>query len=109
VLAEFPFYSGPRANGNGPYVLNNTRYFAPLVNGYSGFEPDTYVERARHLETFPETEAITVLRALGVTHVTVHVAAFAQRSGAEALESVGLRPELHLLAEDGGIRLYQVR
>ena len=109
VLAEFPFYSGPRANGNGPYVLNNTRYFQPLINGYSGFEPPTYASRARQLETFPSGEALKALQALGVTHVTVHVAAFAQRSGAAALDAVGQRPELQLIEDEGGIRLYQLR
>ena len=109
VVAEFPFYSGPRANGNGSYVLSNTRYFAPLLNGYSGFEPRTYAARARVLETFPAPDALATLQALGVTHVTVHVNAFAQRHGAAALEEVGRRPELQLLAEGDGIRLYQLR
>lgn len=109
VLAEFPFYSGPRASGNGPYVLNNVRYFAPLLNGYSGFEPQTYAARARRLQTFPATDAITALQALGVTHVTVHVAAFEQRAGATVLATVAERPELQLVADDGGIRLYLLR
>ena len=109
VLAEFPFYSGPRANGNGPYVLSNTRYFQPLINGYSGFEPPTYASRARQLETFPSAEALSALQALGVTHVTVHIAAFAQRSGAVALDAVGQRPELQLIEDEGGIRLYRLR
>ncbi len=109
VLAEFPFHSGPRASGNGPYVLNNVRYFAPLLNGYSGFEPQTYAARARRLQTFPATDAITALQALGVTHVTVHVAAFEQRAGATVLATVAERPELQLVADDGGIRLYRLR
>ncbi len=109
VLVEFPFYWGPRANGNGPYVLNNTRYFEPLINGYSGFEPRAFTERAQTLETFPSTEALMMLKSLGVTHVTVHVAAFARRSGAGALDAVGHRTELSLLADEGGIRLYEVR
>lgn len=109
VLAEFPFHSGPRASGNGPYVLNNVRYFAPLLNGYSGFEPQTYAARARRLQTFPATDAITALQALGVTHVTVHVAAFEQRAGATVLATVAERPELQLVADDGGIRLYLLR
>jgi hypothetical protein len=108
VLAEFPFYSGPRANGNGPYVLNNTRYFAPLVNGYSGFEPQTYAERAQRLQTFPDTDAMAVLRALGVTHLAVHVAAFEERSGTAALAAVGQRPELNLVSDQDGIRLYRL-
>ena len=109
VLAEFPIYSGPRANGNGRYVLNNTRYFEPLINGYSGFEPRTFTERAQKLGTFPSTEALTLLKALGATHVAVHVADFRQRSGDDALEAVGRRSELQLLADEDGIRLYRVR
>lgn len=109
VVAEFPFYSGPRANGNGPYVLGNTRYFAPLLNGYSGFEPATYAARARILDTFPAPDSLATLQALGVTHVTVHVDAFEQRHGAPALAEVSRRPELRLLAEADGIRLYQLR
>ena len=60
-------------------------------------------------KTFPSPEALATLRALGVTHVTVHVAAFEQRSGAVALDAVTRRTELHLVADEGGIRLYQVR
>ena len=40
ILAEFPFYSGASVSLNGPYVLANTRYFRPLMNGYSSFHPD---------------------------------------------------------------------
>ena len=39
VVAEFPFYSGANVSLNGPYVLANTRYFKPLLNGYSSFHP----------------------------------------------------------------------
>ena len=39
VVAEFPFYSGGSVSRNGPYVPANTRYFKPLMNGYSGFQP----------------------------------------------------------------------
>ena len=109
VLAEFPFYSGPRANGNGPYVLNNTRYFGRLVNGYSGFEPPTYTARARDLERFPSDAALTTLKRLGVTHVTVHMSPFVQRVGQPALDQVARRPDLVLIAEEQGIRLYQLR
>ena len=52
---------------------------------------------------------MTVLKALKVTHVTVHVAAFAQRLGDAALAAVDARPDLQLVAESDGIRLYHVR
>jgi len=85
--------------------LNNTRYFQPLINGYSGFEPPNYAGRAQQLQTFPSSEALATLRALGVTHVT----AFEQRSGAVALDAVARQTALHLVADEGGIRLYQLR
>ncbi len=109
VLVEFPVYSRDAVSRNGPYVLNNTQYFKPLVNGYSGFEPQTFIDRARKLQTFPRAEGLEELRALGATHVTVHTGAFARRSGADALRAVESLPDLALLAEQDGIRLYRLR
>lgn len=109
ILAEFPFYSGRSFNENGPYLLNDTRTFVRLVNGYSGFQSTQYLERGRTLNTFPGREAIAELRRIGVTHVTVHIREFAERSGPEALAAVAQAPELALLAEADGIRLYRLR
>lgn len=108
VLAEFPFYSGRSISDNGPYVLANTRYLRPLLNGYSGFEPASYEARAAALSTFPSPPAIAALRALGVTHVTVHRAAFAERSGDAALTAVDMAAELQLIDEADGVRLYRL-
>lgn len=109
VLAEFPFYSENTFSRNGKYLLNNTRSFTPLVNGYSGFESARFRERARMLASFPGIEALAELKVLGVTHVTVHAAEFAERSGRDALKAMALVPELELVTEAGGIRLYKVR
>ena len=109
VLAEFPLYSGDRVSENGPYVLANTRYLRPLVNGYSGFQPPTFEERARVLTQFPGPSAINTLRALGVTHVTVHRNAFRDRYGDAGLDAVDRAGELQLVEEMDGIRLYRLR
>jgi len=108
VLAEFPLYSGDRVSENGPYVLANTRYLRPLVNGYSGFQPPTFEARARVLSRFPEPSAIDALRALGVTHVTVHRDAFRDRYGDAGLDAVDRTTELQLVDEIDGIRLYRL-
>ncbi|MBO9542562.1 hypothetical protein J7643_18400 [bacterium] len=42
-----------------------------LVNGYSGFFPDSYLELARHLENGPTPEALDALAATGVTWLGV--------------------------------------
>ena len=109
VLAEFPLYSGARVSENGPYVLANTRYLRPLVNGYSGFQPPSYEQRATILTRFPHPSAIDALRALGVTHVTVHRDAFRDRYGDAFLQDVDRSGELALLEELDGIRLYRLR
>lgn len=109
VLAEFPLYSGATISRNGPYVRNNTRYFQPLINGYSGFQSPAFEQRAAIMRSFPGDEAMDELKRLGVTHVTVHSDAFAARSGSDALEAVDRSPKLERVADAEGIRLYRVR
>jgi hypothetical protein len=109
VFAEFPFYSGANVSLNGPYVLANTKYFRPLMNGYSSFHPETFEARGRTLSSFPGEQAIAELRKAGVTHVLVHQQAFLRRSGDAALKAIDSVPALELVAEDEGIRLYRLR
>ena len=109
VVAEFPFYSGASVSLNGPYVLANTKYFRPLMNGYSSFHPETFEARGRTLSSFPGEPAMVELRKAGVTHVLVHEQAFLRRSGEAALKAIDSVPSLELMAEDGGIRLYRLR
>jgi hypothetical protein len=108
VLAEFPFHSGPMVHLNGPYVLANTRYFRPLVNGYSGFQTAAYLTRAHALDTFPSSVALAELKALGVTHVTVHQDQFRRRHGEASLAAIDAVLELVPIAEADGIRLYRL-
>jgi hypothetical protein len=109
VLAEFPFYSGASVSQNGPYVLANTRYFRPLLNGYSSFHPESFEARGRVLNTFPSGAALAELRAANVTHVTVHLGAFARHHGEQALEAIDTIADLERVSEEDGIRLYRLR
>ena len=109
VLAEFPFYAGQAWSQNGRYLLNNTRYFKPLVNGYSSYWPPPWQARAQVLESFPSTAAVETLRALGTTHITVHGEAFARRHGDAALAAVDDVPGLTLLNDEAGIKLYRLK
>lgn len=109
VLAEFPFYSGASVSLNGPYELANTRYFQPLLNGYSSFHPESFEARGRVLNTFPSEDAIAELHASGVTHVAVHTQPFARRYSPEALTSIDTNPALEFVVEEDGIRLYRLK
>lgn len=72
VVAEFPFYPPERIARNAPFVYASTAHWKPLLNGYSGFTPASYVRRAETLAGFPDDRALAELRAAGVTHVVVH-------------------------------------
>lgn len=109
IVAEFPFFSGGSVSRNGPYLVNATRHWKPLINGYSGFQPRAFEVRGELLQRFPDTDAVNQLRRLGVTHVTVHAARFEGRFGADSLRAVERRADLDLVADQDGIRLYRLR
>ena len=109
VIVEFPFYSGASVSLNGPYVLANTRYFKPLLNGYSSFHPESFEARGRILSSFPSAQAVAELRAAKVTHVLVHAGAFERRYGKNALDSIDTVSELQLDSVEDGIRLYRLK
>ena len=72
IVAEFPMPPPGSAFENAQYMLNSTRHWRPLVNGYSGFLPRSYGEHWQATQTFPAVEALRALADIGVTHVVVH-------------------------------------
>ena len=70
VLAEMPIpYDVP---GNALYMYFSTWHWTPMVNGYSGFVPKSYIQLQRDILLFPAAEAVDALRRRGVTHVTLN-------------------------------------
>jgi hypothetical protein len=109
VVAELPFF--PRAGVflNGPYVLNSTAHWRPLMNGYSGYTPDSYDQYARSFWYFPQEWAIQAMKDAGVTYVVVHPAAF-RRDHQEVVPILDKRADFELLgigADD--VRLYRLK
>jgi hypothetical protein len=82
VLIEFPF-------AETAYDILATFYAGqhrrPLVNGYSGFFPETYLRRATFLRRIPvDLEAATkALQSSGATHAIVHEGAIPDGRGHE--------------------------
>jgi hypothetical protein len=54
------------------YQYYSTRHWLPLINGYSGFEPESYVRMRDALRTFPAAAAIDHLVASGAAYLLVH-------------------------------------
>jgi hypothetical protein len=109
VVAEQPFYPRGAVFLNGPYVLNSTAHWKPLMNGYSGYTPETYQKYAQAFWYFPQAWAIQAMKDAGVTHVVVHPAAF-RRDHQEVVPILDARSDFELLgigADD--IRLYRLK
>jgi hypothetical protein len=83
-------------------MLASTRFWRPLVNGYSSFIPERYDREAAALDAFPEGETLRYLREIGVTHVVV----FTDQLSAPRLAHLPEHPELSLWKDDGRIRIY---
>ena len=75
----------------------------------SGYTPATYQRYADAFWYFPEDWAIEAMKNAGVTHVVVHVAAFAQ-DHMDVLPAIARRTDFELMAiGDEGIRLYRLK
>jgi hypothetical protein len=108
VLVEVPFYPPQGAFEGTEYVLNSTAHWRPLVNGYSGYIPESYRRNAATFWYFPEEHAIQAMRRFGATHVMIHP----KRFGTEAEEMwrlVAASPYLERIAlTPGGPALYRL-
>jgi len=109
VLVEQPFFPRWAIFQNGPYVLASTAHWRPLMNGYSGYTPDTYQGYADKFWYFPEDWAIQAMKDAGVTHVMVHPAAF-HKDHQAVLPVLAKRPDFELMAIGrDDIRLYRLK
>jgi hypothetical protein len=109
AVLELPQY-GPTAEfKNAPYMVNSTRHWRPIVNGYSGFKPPGYDAIWKTLHDLPDDKSFAWLRAHHVTEVVLHRADFERLKGRAQLERVEHAPELELQASAGDVAIYSVR
>jgi hypothetical protein len=74
VVAEVPFAepTGLHRIYDGLYMFNSTYHWQPLVNGYSGFFPRSFMELAHEMTNFPDDRSIAFLKNRGVDIIIVH-------------------------------------
>jgi hypothetical protein len=106
VVVELPLFIGEDQFRNGRYMLHSTRHWRPLLNGYSGFTPDSYVAHWEAMRVFPDRHALDYLRRLGVTHVFVHAAWFAEKHGEDRLALIPGAPGLTRILDGGNLSIY---
>ena len=90
-------------------MLNSTAHWRPLMNGYSGYTPDTYQKYADAFWYFPQENAIQAMKDAGVTHVVVHAAAF-HKDHQAVVPVIEQRSDFELLGiGPDDIRLYRLK
>ena len=114
VVAEFPI---PRADAlpgdEAEYAYMSTFHWFPLVNGYSGNYPPTYLMRLERLRGFPDERAIHQLRRDDVRYVLVHRAGYPEAAFQELRARVAAGDALVELGSfddaEGRAVLYRMR
>jgi hypothetical protein len=108
IVAEAPFPIPQQWFLNAPYMVNATRHWRPILNGYSGFRPPSYERSYGAMRGFPSDESLLALSKLDVTHIVVHQRAMnhgAPDHRYNPYENVG---SLHLLARDEDVLIYRL-
>ena len=105
VVAELPFYPPRSFFLNAPYMLNSTRHWRPILNGYSGFRSHSYDAAYEAAHNFPAVQSLIKLHELGVTHIVVH----ADHFDPGFMEALGRTASLQVVAQAGAIHIYRLR
>lgn len=108
VVVEVPFPLPQQWFLNGPYMVNSTRHWRPLLNGYSGFRPASYNESYDVMSAFPSDESLIALHQKGVTHVVIHEKAFEELRGVAGFEKLLTITTLQQIARDGDVSIYRL-
>jgi len=109
LLVEVPFWPPQAAFHQAEYVLNSTAHWRPMLNGYSGYLPQSYRTNAQTFWFFPQEHAIQAMRRAGATHVMIHPKGFAHEADA-MWKAVAASPYLERIAvTPGGPALYRLK
>ena len=104
LVVELPFWTQGAGFQQVPFMLNSTRHWQPMLNGYSGYRPQSFYETAEQVRSFPSAASIAWLQQKGVTHVFVQMGAYDEGMPAR----LGAIPVLHEMASDRGVTLYRL-
>ena len=108
VVVEAPFPMPQQWFLNTPYMVNSTRHWRPLLNGYSGFRPASYYEAYETMREFPSDRSLIALFQRGVTHIVIHKKGFAGALGEARLKELSSVSSLQYVAQDDDILIYRL-
>jgi len=82
------------------YMYRSTLHWRPMLNGYSGHYPDSYVELLYEMRSFPYTPALAELQRRGATVLIVHDVEGSRPSYEVTIERLVRDPRIQVIAED---------
>src|SRR4029450_11179778 len=86
VIAHFPMPRPYRFPGQDPqYLYSSTFQWKPIVNGYSGYYPPSYLRRLAAVESFPDARSVGHLMGEGVRYLVIHEAFYKTSSEPAAI------------------------
>jgi hypothetical protein len=104
VVAELPFPEPARVAVNAVAVHASLAHWRPLLNGYSGYTPRSYVDHYLAFQSFPDPTSIEALRRAGVTHIVVDVGKVP-----DAVAALQKIDGVSSIASDARRRIYRIR
>ena len=111
VVAEVPV-TDPGDPDEGRATYMSSFHWFPIVNGYSGNFPPSYLDRFERLLAFPDERALRQLHRDNVTYLIVHEGSYSAPRIEEIRELMVQAGMIDLGGYDDGLgraRLYRVR
>jgi hypothetical protein len=90
-------------------MLQSTRHWMPLVNGYSDYLPPDFLDHVLTLAAFPSRQSLRLLGPEHVRYAIIHRYWYGDDTWATVVPRMQeLAPYLKLLYKDEGTQLYEI-
>jgi hypothetical protein len=100
TIAEFPMPLPDTLPGEeARYAYMSTFHWMPLLNGYSGYYPPSYLTLISDLHGFPDEKSIAVLRGRGARYVILHTALYPPDRSGDLLSHAAVNSSLIQLGQ----------
>ncbi len=94
-VIELPLAKLDALPGREPtYEFWSITHWHPILNGYSGYYPQEFVDTVVRMEHFPDDRSLAQLAYSGVRYVVVHRAFYSADDFRDLMARIALRPEL---------------
>jgi hypothetical protein len=93
-IVELPVPEPDRLPGHdAEYEYWSTAHWAPLVNGYSGYYTQLYLQTLEEMRTFPDVRSIRQLKAIGARYLIVHGGLYSPEQARALLLNIAQFPD----------------